>query len=45
MKLRILTHAEKDLRETMPNQWPAFMNQDPIVSAFWPRLYEIYADF
>ena len=45
MKLRILTHAEKDLRDTMANVWPAFMNEDPIVNAFWPRLYEVYADF
>ena len=45
MKLRILTHAEKDLRGTMPHLWPAFMDQDPIVSTFWPRLYEVYADF
>ncbi len=45
MKLRILTHAEKDLRDTMPHLWPAFMDQDPIVSTFWPRLYEVYADF
>jgi GNAT superfamily N-acetyltransferase len=45
MKLRILTHAEKDLRDTMPNVWPAFMNEDPIVNAFWPRLYDVYADF
>ena len=45
MKLRILTHAEKDLRDTMPHLWPAFMDHDPIVSTFWPRLYEVYADF
>ena len=25
--------------------WPEFMNQDPIVSTFWPRLYELYPDF
>ena len=45
MKLRVLTHAEKDLRGTMPNLWPAFMDHDPIVNTFWPRLYEVYADF
>ena len=45
MKLRIITHAEKDLRDTMPHMWPAFMDHDPIVSTFWPRLYDVYADF
>jgi len=45
MKLHILTHAEKNLSGTMPNLWPAFMDHDPIVSTFWPRLYEVYADF
>ena len=29
----------------MPQLWPEFMNQDPIVSTFWPRLYELYPDF
>ena len=45
MKLRIATQAEQDLRESMPQLWPEFMNQDPIVSTFWPRLYELYPDF
>jgi len=45
MKLRILTHAERDLRGTMTDHWPPFMNHDPVVNAFWPRLYELYADF
>ena len=29
MKLRIYTHAERDLRGTMPNLWPEFMNARP----------------
>ena len=45
MSLRILTHAERDLRDTMPDLWPAFIAHDPVVSSFWPRLYELYADF
>jgi GNAT superfamily N-acetyltransferase len=45
MKLRILTHAERDLRGTMTDLWPLFMNHDPVVNSFWPRLYELYADF
>jgi GNAT superfamily N-acetyltransferase len=45
MKLRILTHAERDLRGTMTDLWPPFMNHDPVVNTFWPRLYELYADF
>ena len=45
MKLRIFTHAEKDLRGTMPNLFPAFMDHEPIIEAFWPRLYEVYGDF
>ena len=45
MKLRITTQAEQDLRDSMPQLWPEFMNQDPIVSTFWPRLYELYPDF
>ena len=28
MKLRLLTHAERDLRGTMQQSWPAFMSQD-----------------
>jgi hypothetical protein len=45
MKLRIVTQAERDLRGSMPDMWPEFMGQDPIVNTFWPRLYELYADF
>ncbi|MES1248827.1 MAG: GNAT family N-acetyltransferase [Actinomycetota bacterium] len=45
MRLRILQHAERDLRGTLPDLWPQFMNQDPVVRAFWPRLYEVYPDF
>ena len=45
MKIRILTHAEKDLSGTMPDLWPEFVTHDPIVNTFWPRLYEVYPDF
>jgi GNAT superfamily N-acetyltransferase len=45
MKLRVLTHAERDLRGTMPQIWPAFMSQGEVISTFWPRLYDEYADF
>ena len=45
MKLRIVTQAEKDLLGTEPQLWPPFMGQDQVVQAFWPRLYEVYADF
>jgi GNAT superfamily N-acetyltransferase len=45
VKLRILTHAERDLSGTLPDLWPRFMNQDPVVRTFWPRLYEVYPDF
>jgi len=45
MKLRVLTHAERDLRGTMPQLWPEFMSRDDVVSGFWPRLYDEYADF
>ena len=45
MKLRILTHAERDLSGTMPDLWPEFTAHDPVVNAFWPRLYDLYADF
>jgi GNAT superfamily N-acetyltransferase len=45
MKLRVLTHAERDLRDTMPQIWPEFMTMDEVVSGFWPRLYDEYADF
>ena len=45
MKLRIITQAERDLRGTMPGLFPAFMGEDPVVSTFWPRLYEVFPDF
>jgi hypothetical protein len=45
VNLRILTHAERDLRGTMPELWPLFMAHDPVVSTFWPRLYDVYPDF
>ena len=45
MKLRILTHAERDLRGTLGDLWPKFMGHDPIANAFWPRLYEVFPDF
>jgi GNAT superfamily N-acetyltransferase len=45
MKLRICTHAERDLRDRLPNLWPEFMGHDQVVSTFWPRLYDVYADF
>ena len=45
MKLRVVTQAEQDLLGTESQLWPPFMNQDQIVRAFWPRLYELYPDF
>jgi GNAT superfamily N-acetyltransferase len=45
MKLRIYTHAERDLSGKLPNLWPAFMQHDQVIATFWPRLYEVYADF
>jgi GNAT superfamily N-acetyltransferase len=45
LRLRILTHAERDLRGTLSELWPQFMAHDPVVSTFWPRLYEVYPDF
>ena len=45
MRLRILTHAEKDLRGSLPQVFPEFMQHDPIVNAFWDRLFDVYADF
>jgi hypothetical protein len=46
MKLTIVTHAEHpELRGTMPELWPEFMRHDAVVTTFWPRLYELYADF
>jgi GNAT superfamily N-acetyltransferase len=49
VKLRILTHAEKDLSRTLPDAWdkiwPEFLGHDPIVNTFWPRMFEVYPDF
>jgi GNAT superfamily N-acetyltransferase len=45
MKLRLLTHAERDLRGSISDLWPEFMRHDQVVSSFWPRLYDMYADF
>ncbi len=46
MKLAIVTHAEHPgLRGTLPDLWPEFMSHDPVVTAFWPRLYAVYPDF
>src|SRR5581483_11735503 len=45
MKLRVVTHAERDLSGKLPNIWPEYMGHDAIAAAFWPRLYEVYADF
>jgi GNAT superfamily N-acetyltransferase len=45
VNLRILTHAEKDLRGKLPDLWPEFTRHDPVIDAFWPRLYEVYPDF
>jgi GNAT superfamily N-acetyltransferase len=45
MKLRIYTHAERDLSGRLPDLWPAFMHHDQVISTFWPRLYDVYADF
>ena len=45
MQLRLLTHAERDLRDSLPQLWPEFMQHDTVVSAFWPRLYDVYPDF
>jgi GNAT superfamily N-acetyltransferase len=45
MKLRIFTHAERDLSGRLPDLWPAFMHHDQVISTFWPRLYDVYADF
>jgi GNAT superfamily N-acetyltransferase len=45
MKLRILTHAERDLRGTFGSIWPEFMSKDAIVGGFWQRLYEVFPDF
>jgi GNAT superfamily N-acetyltransferase len=45
MKLRIYTHAERDLSSRVPNLWPEFMAHDQVISTFWPRLYDVYSDF
>ena len=46
MKLAVVTHAEHpELEDTMPELWPEFMRHDPVVQTFWPRLYDLYADF
>jgi GNAT superfamily N-acetyltransferase len=45
MKLRIYTHAERDLSGKLPDLWPAFMHHDQVIATFWPRLYDVYADF
>jgi GNAT superfamily N-acetyltransferase len=46
VKLRLVTHAERpDLASSEPSLFPQFMAHDPIASAFWPRLYEVYPDF
>jgi GNAT superfamily N-acetyltransferase len=45
VKLRIVTHAEHDGSARFPDVWPKFMDHDPIGSAFFPRLYDVFADF
>jgi GNAT superfamily N-acetyltransferase len=45
VKLRILTHAERDLRGTLAHLWPEFMGHDAIANAFWGRLYDVFPDF
>jgi GNAT superfamily N-acetyltransferase len=46
VKLRLVTHAERpELARSGLELFPPFMAHDPIVSSFWPRLYELYADF
>ncbi|MBV8064324.1 MAG: hypothetical protein JOY72_10940 [Actinobacteria bacterium] len=46
MRLRIVTHVEHpELQGAVPNVWPEFMNNDQLVSDFWPTLYEVYPDF
>ena len=45
MKLRIYTHAERDLSGRLPDLWPEFMGHDQVISTFWPRLYDVYPDF
>lgn len=46
MRIAVVTHAEHpELAGTMPDLWPEFMRHDPVVQTFWPRLYDLYADF
>jgi GNAT superfamily N-acetyltransferase len=46
VRLAIVTHAEHpELRGTVADLWPEFMQHDPVVTTFWPRLYEVYPDF
>lgn len=46
MKLALVTHAEHpELQGTMSRIWPDFMAHDEVFEAFWPKLYELYADF
>jgi len=46
MNLAVVTHAEHpELAGSLPSLWPEFMGHDPVVAAFWPRLYEVYPDF
>jgi GNAT superfamily N-acetyltransferase len=45
VKLRVVTHAEHDGGARFPDVWPAFMAHDPVVSSFFPRLYEVFPDF
>jgi len=46
MKLRIVTHVEQPtLRGKLPDLWPEFMHHDPVVTEFWPQLYEVFPDF
>lgn len=46
MKIALVTHAEHpELRGTLPRLWPEFMTHDPVVTTFWPRLYDLYPDF
>jgi GNAT superfamily N-acetyltransferase len=45
VKLRIVTHAERDLRGKLPDMWPEFMHHDSVIASFWPRLYELFPDF
>jgi GNAT superfamily N-acetyltransferase len=45
VRLRIVTHAEQPDARGRLDLWPEFMHHDPVVSTFWPRLYEVYPDF